>query len=275
MQQDLKIGIFDSGLGGLTVFKEIVNTLPDYNYIYLGDSSRAPYGDHSFDTIFKYTLECVEWLFKQDCELVILACNTASAKALRTIQQTVLPEKYPSKRVLGVIRPTAEVIGSLSETKRIGVFGTRGTVLSNSYPLEIAHFFPEVEVYQQSCPMWVPLIENKEHLDKGADFFVRKYIDELKVEERNIDVVLLGCTHYPLLAPSIKEYIGNKVQVVSQAHLVAKSLVDYLSRHLEIDVLLSKQHDMKFYTTGNAKQFNDQASIFFDKEISSESVSVI
>src|ERR1700712_5143888 len=193
------IGVFDSGYGGLTVLKEIVNLLPQYDYVYLGDNARAPYGPRSYDTVYHYTLECVQWLFKQGCPLVILACNTASAKALRTIQQHNLPQGYAYKRVLGVIRPTAEVIGNYTKTKQIGVLGTSGTVQSGSYQIEIGNFFPDIQVYQQACPLWVPLIENGEYDQPGADYFVKKYLDQLTEQSADIDAVLLACTHYPLL----------------------------------------------------------------------------
>ena len=264
------IGIFDSGFGGLTVFKAIAEKLPDYNYIYLGDNARSPYGDHSFDTVYQYTLECVEWLFQQGCPLVILACNTASAKALRSIQQLDLPKKYPNHRVLGVIRPTAEVIGEMSQTKSIGVLGTRGTVKSESYLIEINKFFPDVEVYQQSCPMWVPLIENNEHESEGADYFVKKYIDELLEQSPTIDTILLACTHYPLLAPKIKQILAPQVQLVAQGDIVADSLVAYLARHPEIETLLAKDANQTFYTSGDTEAFNAHASVFLGTALASK-----
>ena len=261
------IGIFDSGFGGLTIFKAIAEKLPGYNYVYLGDNARSPYGDHSFDTVYQYTLECVEWLFAQGCPLVILACNTASAKALRNIQQLDLPKKYPHHRVLGVIRPTAEVIGEMSKTKSVGVLGTRGTVKSDSYQIEINKFFPDVKVYQQACPMWVPLIENGEHLSDGADYFVKEYLDALSEKSAEIDTILLACTHYPLLMPKIKSHVSSDVEVVSQGDIVANSLVDYLQRHSEIDQKLGKQNQQLFYTTGDAETFNQHASVFLQKEV--------
>jgi len=267
MHGNASIGIFDSGFGGLTVFKAIAEKLPDYNYIYLGDNARSPYGDHSFETVYHYTLECVEWLFKQGCPLVILACNTASAKALRNIQQLDLPNKYPNHRVLGVIRPTAEVIGEMSTTKSIGVLGTRGTVRSESYLIEINKFFPDVEVYQQSCPMWVPLIENGEHENEGADYFVKEYLDALLQQSKAIDTILLACTHYPLLVPKIEKYIQSDVKVVSQGDIVANSLADYLTRHPEIENGLSREENQVFYTTGDTESFNQHASVFLAKDI--------
>ncbi|MES2419513.1 MAG: glutamate racemase [Bacteroidota bacterium] len=267
MQRSSPIGIFDSGFGGLTVFKSILQTLPAYDYIYLGDNARSPYGDHPFETVYRYTLECVEWLFEQGCELVILACNTASAKALRNIQQLDLPKKHPHRRVLGVIRPTAELIGDFTQTKNIGVMGTRGTINSNSYPIEINHFFPELKVYQQSCPMWVPLIENGEHLKPGADFFVAQYIEELLNKCADIDCILLACTHYPLLIPKIKKYLNADVKLLSQGDIVAASLAGYLQRHPEIESKLAKHGRQKFYTSGDVTVFNKHASIFLEAEI--------
>ncbi|MDQ8006288.1 MAG: glutamate racemase [Pedobacter sp.] len=261
------IGIFDSGFGGLTIFKSIAEKLPSYNYIYLGDNARSPYGDHSFETVYQYTLECVEWLFAQGCPLVILACNTASAKALRNIQQLDLPKKYPNHRVLGVIRPTAEVIGNVSGTKSVGVLGTRGTIKSESYLIEINKFFPEVSVHQQACPMWVPLIENGEHTGNGADYFVKQYLDQLLKQSPSIDTILLACTHYPLLLPKIEAYLSSNIKVVSQGDIVANSLVNYLQRHPEIDQKISKQNQASFYTTGDAEAFNRHASVFLEKEV--------
>ena len=264
------IGIFDSGYGGLTVFKSIVEYLPQYNYIYLGDNARAPYGDHSFEAIYQYTLECVEWLFAQGCPLVILACNTASAKALRSIQQQVLPFKYPKHRVLGVIRPTAEVIGSYTSSNTIGVMGTRGTINSESYLLEINKFFPEVKVNQQSCPMWVPLVENNEHLTSGADYYVDKYISELLAKDSAIDTILLACTHYPLLINKIEKVLPDHIRLVGQGDIVAESLIKYLEHHEEIRCELAADHKRSFYTTGDAKVFNAQASVFFNESIVSQ-----
>lgn len=272
MLNNSSIGIFDSGYGGLTVFKSIAERLPEYNYIYFGDNARSPYGDHSFETIYQYTLECVEWLFAHGCELVILACNTASAKALRNIQQLDLPKKYPNKRVLGVIRPTAEVIGNYTNTKHIGIMGTRGTINSNSYPLEINKFFPKVNVHQQSCPMWVPLIENNEHLKVGADFFVKEYCNALLRQSNQIDCILLACTHYPLLLPKIKAVLPKEITILTQGEIVANSLVAYLSRHREIDKRLGKGGIKKFYTSGDSATFDAHASIFFGEDLKSSKI---
>ena len=240
------IGVFDSGYGGLTVLKEIVKKLPQYDYIYLGDNARSPYGNRSYETVYRYTLQCVNWFFDQGCHLVILACNTASAKALRTIQQNDLPITSPGKKVLGVLRPTTEIIGKYSETKSVGVLATAGTVQSGSYPIEIKKFFPDVNVYQEACPMWVPLIENNEHLEHGADYFIKKNIHSIFEKGENIDVILLACTHYPLMQEKIKEYMPVDVKLISQGEIVADSLADYLVRHPEIEILCSRGGERKF-----------------------------
>lgn len=275
MQQTKSIGVFDSGYGGLTVFRSIAAELPQYNYIYLGDNARSPYGDHSFETVYKYTLECVEWLFAQGCELIILACNTASAKALRSIQQRILPVKYPGKRVLGVIRPTAELIGEYTRTGTIGVMGTRGTVKSGSYPIEIHNFYPELEVVQQSCPMWVPLIENNEHLSPGADYFVSKYIQALLEQSDQIDTILLACTHYPLLIPKIEAQLSDGIRLVSQGDIVAGSLKAYLCRHSEMEQLLARDGEKQFYTTGDASIFCRNGSLFFEAPVVAKQISLL
>ncbi len=263
------IGVFDSGYGGLTVLKEIVEQLPQYDYLYLGDNARAPYGTRSFETVYQYTLQCVQWFFSQGCSLVILACNTASAKALRTIQQNDLIKIGVDKRVLGVIRPTTEIIGSFSKTNCVGVLGTTGTVQSNSYPIEIEKFYPEVKVYQQACPMWVPLIENNEYLDKGADYFVKKDIDHLLAQSPNIDTVLLACTHYPLMTDKIKQFIPQDIKVISQGKIVADSLKEYLKRHTEIEGKCSKNGQITFYTTDSAADFDSHAGNFYGKPVKS------
>jgi glutamate racemase len=240
MPKNQPIGIFDSGYGGLTVFSSILEQLPGYDYIYFGDNARAPYGNRSFQTIHQYTWECVQWMFAQGCPLIVLACNTASAKALRTIQQRDLQTADPSKRVLGVIRPTAEVIGNYTKTGEIGVLGTKGTVQSGSYLTEIEHFFPEIKVYQQACPLWVPLIENGEYDKPGAEYFVQLYLDQMMAQSPNIDTLLLACTHYPLIQDQIKAHLPQNINVVGQGDIVAKSLADYLQRHPEIEGKLTK-----------------------------------
>lgn len=274
MSSGKPIGIFDSGIGGLTVFSAIAGQLPGYDYIYLGDNSRAPYGNRSFNTIHQYTWECVQWLFKMDCQLVILACNTASAKALRTIQQRDMRGIDPSKRVLGVIRPTAEVIGNLSKTKEIGVLGTTGTVQSESYPIEIKKFFPDLKVYQQACPLWVPLIESGEYKKPGSDYLIKQYLDELMTQSAHIDTVLLACTHYPLIQDKIKEHLPANIKVIAQGDIVANSLVDYLQRHPEMEQQLGKNGSKQFFTTDDTAEFDRHASRFFSSAVTSSHVSL-
>lgn len=266
------IGIFDSGYGGLTVLKEIVNELPDYDYLYLGDNARSPYGTRSFQTIYDYTLECVKYLFSQDCHLIILACNTASAKALRNIQQRDLPEIDPQRRVLGVIRPTAEVIGNYSGSGHVGVLGTGGTVNSESYVMEIKKQFPELTVVQEACPMWVPLVENGEYDKPGADYFVQQHVERVLAKDPKVDTLLLACTHYPLLMKKIREYTPEHVSVLSQGEIVAESLKDYLNRHPEIDEKCSKGGSRHFLTTDSTEEFDAHGKEFFGKEITSEFV---
>ncbi len=270
MPSQQPIGIFDSGYGGLTVLKEITAKLPQYDYIYLGDNARAPYGNRSFETVYHYTLECVQWFFKRGCPLVVLACNTASAKALRTIQQNDLPKIDSSKRVLGVIRPTAEVIGNFSQSKKIGVMGTSGTVNSGSYILEIENFFPDLKVYQQACPMWVPLVENNEYTSDGADYFIKKYIDELLDQSAAIDTILLACTHYPLLIDKVKEFSPADMTILSQGEIVATSLSDYLQRHPEIETRITKTGSKEFYTTDSPEDFDNHATHFFGQAVKSK-----
>jgi glutamate racemase len=261
------IGVFDSGYGGLTVLKEITAKLPGYDYIYLGDNARAPYGPRSFETVYQYTLECVHWFFKQGCPLVILACNTASAKALRTIQQNDLPTIDPDKRVLGVIRPTTEIIGRFTKNNHVGILGTRGTVQSNSYPIEIGKFFPQIEVFQQDCPMWVPLIENNEHNSPGADYFIKKNIQQLLSQSPNIDTILLACTHYPLLLDKLKQYVSAGTTILTQGEIVANSLADYLERHIELEQKCTKNGRLSFFTTDSTEEFDNQAAIFYGKSV--------
>jgi glutamate racemase len=268
------IGIFDSGFGGLTVLREIEKQLPQYDYLYLGDNARAPYGSRSFGTVYEYTLQCVEILFNMGCELIILACNTASAKALRTIQQKDLIKFGDTKRVLGVIRPTTEIIGNYSKTKHVGVFGTSGTINSGSYLVEIKKFFPEVQVHQQACPIWVPLIENNEYNNDGADFFIKKYADELMAQHQDIDAVILGCTHYPLIQEKIKKHLPSQVQLLSQGPIVAESLKNYLIRHPEIEKKCSKLQTVEFYTTDLPETFDKSAKIFYGREIQSKHLSL-
>lgn len=263
------IGVFDSGYGGLTVLKAITEALPQYDYLYLGDNARAPYGPRSFDTIYQYTQQCVEWFFNQGCSLVILACNTASAKALRTIQQIDLPKLAPEKRVLGVIRPTAEVIGELTKTNQVGILGTIGTVQSQSYPIEIQKFFPQLQVHQQACPMWVPLVENNDYTGQGADYFIKKDLTELLSQSPSIDTLVLACTHYPLLIDKIKAFLPQDIQVVSQGQIVADSLANYLKRHPQLAEHCTQNGKTHFFTTGATNNFDEKGSIFYGKSIKS------
>ena len=272
MQQPGPIGVFDSGYGGLTVLKEIVRQLPDYDYLYLGDNARAPYGNRSYQTIYEYTLQSVKWFFSQGCRLVILACNTASAKALRTIQQNDLPGLGPEKRVLGVIRPTTELIGAMSVTRSVGILATNGTVASQSYPVEIARFSPDLRVYQEACPMWVPLIENDEFQSAGADYFIRKNLQSLFAKGKQIDVVLMACTHYPLMKNRIREHVPVQVRLLSQGEIVADSLADYLQRHPEMDARCSRGGTRAFRTTDSTEDFDSQATRFFGEPVESVQV---
>lgn len=259
------IGVFDSGYGGLTVLSEFFEALPDYDFFYLGDNARSPYGPRSFDTVYQYTLQAVKKLFEMGCHLVILACNTASAKALRTIQQNDLPKIDVSRRVLGVIRPSAEAVGNYTQSRHIGILGTSGTVMSESYPLEIKKLFPEIKVYQEACPMWVPLVENNEHLLPGADYFVEKNINSLLARNKNIDSIILACTHYPLLIEKIKKYTPTGISIISQGKIVAESLKDYLKRHPEMDKKCSKNNRHSFFTTESEKVFLGTARLFCEK----------
>jgi glutamate racemase len=263
------IGVFDSGYGGLTVFREFVQQLPQYDYIYLGDNARAPYGSRSFETVYKYTWQCVQWLLKQNCPLIILACNTASAKALRTIQQNDLHKHAPGARVLGVIRPTSEIIGRYTQSKNIGILATNGTVQSNSYALEIEKFYPDLTITQEACPMWVPLVEYNEHKSKGADYFIEKNIRSIFSKNPEIDTLLLACTHYPLLKEKIQKYLPGNVQLLSQGEIVAESLKDYLNRHPEIENRITRNGQRLFFTTDSPEDFNSHATIFFGKPVAS------
>jgi glutamate racemase len=264
------IGVFDSGYGGLTVLRSLVDRLPQYDYLYLGDNARAPYGHRSFSTIYEYTLQAVKWFFDQGCPLVILACNTASAKALRTIQQEDLPRLAPDNRVLGVIRPTAEVMGHHTDTGHVGILATPGTVQSDSYVLEMAKFFPEVKVHQQACPLWVPLIEQGEHAGPGADYFVKKDLDALLAQSADTDLILLACTHYPLLEPKIRQYLPADKKVLTQGTIVAGSLAEYLVRHPEMESRLGKSGTVRFYTTDDPASFDRKGALFFGSTVRSE-----
>ena len=273
-QQQSPIGIFDSGYGGLTVLSEIKSLLPQYDYLYLGDNARAPYGNRSFEIVYQFTKDAVKWFFGQKCHLVILACNTASAKALRTIQQVDLPEIDPSKRVLGVIRPTVESIAGFTKTGHIGLFGTSGTVKSQSYDIEIAKLHPHLKVSGEACPMWVPLVENNEFDKPGADYFVKQHIDNLLEKDSQIDTIILGCTHYPLLIGKIKQFLPKNIQVVSQGKYVAESLKEYLQRHPEMENRCSKNGTVKYFTTDLPGKFVDLASLFLKETIEAQKINI-
>lgn len=266
------IGIFDSGYGGLTVLEDIQKRLPEYDYLYLGDNARAPYGTRSFEVIYDYTLQAVQELFDRGCHLVILACNTASAKALRTIQQNDLQRIAPGRKVLGVIRPSTELIGSYSRSKELGVLATEGTVNSNSYVIELQKFFPDCKVHQQACPMWVPLIENNEHHSEEGKAFIRQDIERLLKNSPNIDTVLLGCTHYPLIKEEIEKIVPDSIKVVAQGEIVAESLEYYLARHPEIEMNCTKGGRISFLTSENPDLFNKNATRFTSYTVSSEHV---
>lgn len=269
------IGVFDSGYGGLTILSAIRKLLPEYDYVYLGDNARSPYGTRSFDVINDFTLQAVRYLFSEGCPLVILACNTASAKALREIQQKYLPtSEDPSRRVLGVIRPTAEVVGNVTETKHIGIMATPGTISAQSYEVELAKLFPDISVHGQACPMWVPLVEYGESNGEGADFFVQKYLNELLEQDKQIDSIVLACTHYPLLRPKIEQYLPEGITLLSQGELVAISLKDYLHRHPEMNDRLTQGSSIRYLTTECPDKFGDLASIFVDEEVNATRVKI-
>lgn len=262
-----KIGVFDSGYGGLTVLKDIVSLLPQYDYIYLGDNARAPYGTRSYDVVYQFTLQAVKKLFELDCDLVILACNTASAKALRSIQQNDLPIMAPNKKVLGVIRPTAEQIGKFTSSNVVGVLGTPGTISSESYLIEIHKHYPNIKVLQKACPLWVPLIENNKHLSNGGQIIIEEDFNALLALDDRMDTVLLACTHYPIVQNQLQALSKNQISIISQGKIVARSLKDYLMRHSNLESQLSKNRDIKFYTSENPEVFNNNALQFIGHPI--------
>lgn len=266
------IGIFDSGYGGLTVLSAIKSLLPQYDYLYLGDNARAPYGSRSFDTVYQFTREAVEWLFSSGCHLVILACNTASAKALRTIQQRDLPTIDPERRVLGVIRPTTERVAELTNSGHIGVLGTEGTIQSRSYEIEIYKLHPQLTISGEACPMWVPLVENREYDKPGADYFVRQHLEQLMAKDPQIDTIILGCTHYPLLLDKIRQHLPAGTNVITQGSYVAESLKNYLSRHQEMDTKCTKSGTVRYYTTDASDKFNQLASIFLREKVDARQI---
>lgn len=268
------IGVFDSGYGGLTILSKIREALPQYDYIYLGDNARTPYGSRSFEIVYEFTLQAVNKLFDMGCHLVILACNTASAKALRTIQVNDLPVLDPNRRVLGVIRPTVECIGSITNSRHVGVLATAGTIKSESYPMEIHKLFPDITVSGEACPLWVSLVENNEAHSPGADYFIEKYIDRLLRKDHLIDTVILGCTHYPLLLPKIKHYMPGGIEIVAQGEYVANSLKDYLLRHPEMDAKCTQGGNCTFCTTEAEEKFIESASAFLHQDITVQRVSL-
>ena len=268
------IGVFDSGYGGLTILKQIRAAMPEYDFMYLGDNARTPYGTRSFQVVYEFTLQCVTKLFEMGCNLVILACNTASAKALRTIQQIDLPRLDASRRVLGIIRPTVESIGELTKTRHVGLLATPGTVKSLSYPLEINKLYPDITVTGESCPIWVPLVESGESRSDGADYFVRRHVGNLLAKDSRIDTVILGCTHYPLLLDKISKYVPAGISIVSQGEYVAASLRDYMLRHPEMDARCTKGGNCRYYTTESVETFLPNASIFLNTAVEAESISL-
>ena len=268
------IGIFDSGYGGLTILTHIREVMPEYDYLYLGDNARTPYGTRSFQVVYEFTLQCVTKLFEMGCRLVILACNTASAKALRNIQQNDIPAIAPDRRVLGIIRPTAECIGDITKSRHVGLLATPGTVKSMSYPLEIKKLYPEIKVVGESCPIWVPLVENNESSSDGADYFVKRHVDNLLAKDDKIDTIILGCTHYPLLYDKIRKYVPDHIEIVTQGEYVATSLRSYLDRHPQMDERCTKNGNCRYLTTEDTNIFLPAASIFLHESINAETVSL-
>lgn len=268
------IGVFDSGYGGLTVLKELVKALPRHDFLYLGDNARTPYGTRSFNVVYEYTLQAVKYLFNQNCELVIIACNTASAKALRNIQQLDLPKIAPFGRVLGVIRPSVEKVAEITKNGHIGVLGTMGTIVSGSYPIELQKWSggKVKSTVQEACPMWVPIVENNEIGSEGAEYFIKKHIHNIIAKDKNLDTLILGCTHYPLLINSIRRYVPRGIQILEQGEIVAEKLRDYLQRHPEMEKLLSKNGTLKFQTTESAENFNGKAALFMGRKVQAEQV---
>ncbi len=270
MKKRSPIGVFDSGYGGLTVLAELQNKLPEYDFLYLGDNARAPYGTRSFETVYEFTLQAVTYLFEQNCELVILACNTASAKALRSIQQNDLPQNFPGKRVLGVIRPSAESVNDYTQTKHVGILATEGTVKSDSYRLEINKLFPNIKVTQHACPLWVPLIENNKYQTEGGKALILEDLNNLLNQDPKIDAIVLGCTHYPIVKDFIEKSISPDIKVISQGEIVAEKLVDYLQRHSDIEQKISKNSETLYFTTDNALTFDQDASRILGKNVTSK-----
>lgn len=273
MGREFKIGVFDSGYGGLTILKEIKNLLPKYDYVYLGDNARTPYGTRSFDVVYEYTLASVKKLFELECNLIILACNTASAKALRTIQQNDLPQIAPNRRVLGVIRPSVEAVSEFTYTNNVGVLGTVGTVASESYVMELEKISKgKINTFQEACPMWVPLVENNEIDSVGADYFIQKNVNNLIAQQPNIDTIILGCTHYPLLLKSIQKFVPENVKIISQGEIVAEKLKDYLQRHPELEKQISTSGTIEFYSTEKSEHFSSKGSLFYGEKVNAVTI---
>ena len=268
------IGVFDSGYGGLTILRRIREILPQYDYLFLGDNARAPYGSRSFEIVYQFTLEAVKALFSYGCRLVIIACNTASAKALRTIQQNDLPHLDATRRVLGVIRPTVEAIGSLTKTRHVGLLATAGTVNSRSYNLELKKLCPDITVTGQACPLWVPIIENNEHNSPVADYFVKEYIDALLARDPEIDTIILGCTHYPLMLDKIRQYTPPGIRLVPQGEYVAPSLARYMERHPDMEARCTRQGTCRYLTTESAALFRKSASVFLGYDIEASQIAL-
>ncbi len=268
------IGVFDSGYGGLTVLKELVKALPDYDFLYLGDNARNPYGTRSFEVVYEYTLEAVKYLFSQDCPLVIIACNTASAKALRNIQQLDLPVIAPDRRVLGVIRPSVEKVSEITGNGHVGVLGTVGTVVSESYPIELEKWSGGrvVSTVQEACPMWVPIVENNEIGTEGAEFFIKRHIQHILAKDSEMDTLILGCTHYPLLIDSIRKYVPSQINILEQGAITAEKLVEYLLRHPDMESRLSKGGTLRYQTTESAANFAEKAALFIGQKVTAEHV---
>lgn len=263
------IGVFDSGYGGLTVLKELVKTLPRHDFLYLGDNARTPYGTRSFEVVYEYTLQCVKYLFSQNCPLVIIACNTASAKALRNIQQLDLPKIAPDRRVLGVIRPSVEKVAEITVNGHVGVLGTSGTVASESYPIELQKWSggKVVSTVQEACPMWVPIVENNEIGTEGAEYFIKKNIENILQKDKDLDTLVLGCTHYPLLIDTIQKYVPKNINILQQGEITAEKLLDYLKRHPEIENKLTKNASLQYQTTESAENFNGKAAVFMGHKV--------
>lgn len=268
------IGIFDSGYGGLTILSRIKRLLPQYDYLYFGDNARTPYGTRSFEVVYEFTSQCVEKLFEMGCHLVILACNTASAKALKSIQVNDIPRMDEQRRVLGIIRPTVECIGNITQSRHIGLLATPGTIKSMSYPMEIHKLFPDIKVSGEACPLWVPLVETGESNSEGADFFIEKHVRNLLAKDSLIDTIVLGCTHYPILIDKIRKYVPEDIKIVSQGEYVAEALKDYLTRHPEIDEKCTKNGTCKYLTTESADSFLPSASLFMNETISAQSIQI-